>query len=1092
MQLTNGKELQHGKYRIIGILGQGGFGITYLAEQTSLGRKVAIKEFFMKEHCNRDNNTSQVSVGTIGSKDLVERFKQKFLKEARTIASFTSSNIVNVFDVFEENGTAYYVMEYLEGKSLKRLVDENGTLPEEVAVKYIRQVCNALKEVHENNMLHLDVKPANIMLDKKGNAVLIDFGISKHYDESGAQTSSAGVGISEGFAPLEQYEASSLKEFTPATDIYALGATLFFLLNGTRPPKASYIYDEGLPPMPEKLSLALRKAIEGAMQPRRKDRPQNVNEFLKLVEGEEEKKDIAVTSFAKEQDSTSLSMEHSKKTANNDNPNTEDLEVEVIEATPYIPSSSPKPEDNKKKGKWLWAIILLLLVICGALGGFILFNNGNEKERKNEKETSEQVIEEPDSAKKDSAFDASTEQAITPDTLVAQVKNVQPTPSAEQTAKLIIKGAPDGANVYVGGNYFGTTPLGETNISLGEHIIKIVKEGYETYEKRHTFNGRNTPITVNLLAKAKPQAKQSTSAKGTINGHAYVDLGLPSGIKWATCNVGASNPEGYGNYYAWGEVTTKSNYIKENNSSYGKDLGNIGGNSRYDVARKEWGSSWRLPTKAEFDELLAHCEWTWTTLNGVKGYKVKSKKNGNSIFFPAAGWHFDVVKYQGIGGYYWTYNASSKYGAYFLSLLKSKKETKSFGRENGISVRPVSGNAVSGEIHDSYAESTNKKSSADRINSHEYVDLGLPSGIKWATCNVGASKPEGYGNYYAWGETATKSRYSNDNSITYGKNVGDIGGNSQYDVARKEWGSSWRLPTKAEFDELLAYCEWTWTTLNGIKGYEVRSKKNGNSIFLPAAGWNHEKYDSFHGTAGHYWCSSPKENNAYGAYLLHILSSKKATTWHGRETGQSIRPVYGSVKSSENKGSYSQTTNKKTVTSKVNGHECVDLGLPSGIKWATCNVGASKPEGYGKYYAWGEVTTKSNYIKENNSSYGKNLGYIGGNSRYDVARKEWGSSWRLPTKEEFDELLAHCEWTWTTLNGVKGYEVRSKKNGNSIFFPAAGWHFDVVKYQGTGGYYWTYTPNTEYGAYFLFLLNNMKETRWFGRENGISVRPVCK
>ena len=892
MQLTNGKELQYGKYRIIGILGQGGFGITYLAEQTSLGRKVAIKEFFMKEHCNRDNNTSQVSVGSIGSKDLVERFKQKFLKEARTIASFTSSNIVNVFDVFEENGTAYYVMEHLEGKSLKRLVDENGTLPEEVAVKYIRQVCNALKEVHENNMLHLDVKPANIMLDKKGNAVLIDFGISKHYDESGAQTSSAGVGISEGFAPLEQYEASSLKEFTPATDIYALGATLFFLLNGTRPPKASYIYDEGLPPMSETLSLALRKAIEGAMQPRRKDRPQNVNEFLKLVE-EKEKKEIAVTSFAKEQDSTSLSMEHSKKTANNDNPNTEELEVEVIEATPYIPSSSPKPEDNKKKGKWLWAIILLLLVICGALGGFILFNNGNEKERRNEKETSEQVIEEPDSAKKDSAFDASTEQAITPDTLVAQVTVVQPTPSAEQTAKLIIKGAPDGANVYVGGNYFGTTPLGETNISLGEHIIKIVKEGYETYEKKHTFNGRNTPITVNLLAKAKPQAKQSTSPKGTINGHAYVDLGLPSGIKWATCNVGASNPEGYGNYYAWGE-------------------------------------------------------------------------------------------------------------------------------------------------------------------------------------------------------TSTKNSYSESNSITKGKDFGDIAGNPQYDVARKQWGGSWRLPTKAEIDELKSNCIWQWTKQNGVSGYKITSKKNGNSIFLPAAGWRNITYLNEQGAYGDYWSSTPDENNYNNACHLLFTSGSHGTNMYNRHGGRSVRPVSGSVKSSENKGSYSQTTNKKTVTSKVNGHECVDLGLPSGIKWATCNVGASKPEGYGNYYAWGEVATKSNYIKENNSSYGKNLGNIGGNSRYDVARKEWGSSWRLPTKEEFDELLAYCEWTWTTLNGVNGYEVRSKKNGNSIFFPAAGWHFDVVKYQGTGGYYWTYTPNTDYGAYFLFLLNNMKETRWFGRENGISVRPVCK
>ena len=182
MQLTNGTELKRGDYRIIDVLGQGGFGITYLALQVKLNRKVAIKEFFMKDLCNRDDDGSHVSVGSAGSKDLVERFKQKFLKEAGLIASFDNANIIRIHDVFEENGTAYYVMEYLEGKSLKALVDESGALPEDVAVKYIRQVAEALKEVHENNLLHLDVKPANIMLDKKGNAVLIDFGISKHYD----------------------------------------------------------------------------------------------------------------------------------------------------------------------------------------------------------------------------------------------------------------------------------------------------------------------------------------------------------------------------------------------------------------------------------------------------------------------------------------------------------------------------------------------------------------------------------------------------------------------------------------------------------------------------------------------------------------------------------------------------------------------------------------------------------------------------------------------------------------------------------------------------------------------------------------------
>ena len=284
MHLQAGSLLGGGKYKIEKVLGQGGFGITYLAEQTSLGRKVALKEFFMEGLCNRDAATSHVSVPSVGSKKLVERFKQKFIKEARMIASFDNSHIISIYDVFEENGTAYYVMEYLGGKSLSAIVNEQGIMSETLAMKYIRQVADALAEVHANNLLHLDVKPANIMLNKKGEAVLIDFGISKHYDEAGNQTSSALIGTSEGYAPIEQYEAGALDSFTPATDIYALGATLFFLLTGTRPPKASEVMNYGLPELPSGVSASVRSTIETAMQPAIAKRPQSIAEFLCLVE----------------------------------------------------------------------------------------------------------------------------------------------------------------------------------------------------------------------------------------------------------------------------------------------------------------------------------------------------------------------------------------------------------------------------------------------------------------------------------------------------------------------------------------------------------------------------------------------------------------------------------------------------------------------------------------------------------------------------------------------------------------------------------------------------------------------------------------
>ena len=284
MNLKAGSQLQGGRYRIEKVLGQGGFGITYLGVQTSLDDKVAIKEFFMKELCNRDAGTSNVSVGSVGSRELVDGFRKKFTKEARNIRKLKHHNIVSIIDVFEENGTAYYVMEYFEGGNLKELVEKHGPLDEETAVVYIRQLANALDKVHRNGLLHLDVKPANVMLNNSGEAVLIDFGISKHYDEDGAQTSSGLIGTSEGYAPLEQYEAASLKTFTAATDVYALGATLFFLLTGVRPPKASDVMNVGLPELPVNVSPEVKRAIVAAMQPAVRMRPQSVAEFMALLD----------------------------------------------------------------------------------------------------------------------------------------------------------------------------------------------------------------------------------------------------------------------------------------------------------------------------------------------------------------------------------------------------------------------------------------------------------------------------------------------------------------------------------------------------------------------------------------------------------------------------------------------------------------------------------------------------------------------------------------------------------------------------------------------------------------------------------------
>lgn len=280
MQLKQGTLLQGGKYRIEKVLGQGGFGITYIATDTRLGRQICVKEFFMKEYCNRDQDTSHVSVASEGAREQVDRYRAKFVKEARLISSMNNPHIITIFDIFEENGSAYYTMEYLGGGSLKTLVEQNGALSEHSALKYISDIAEALSYLHKQKVMHLDVKPSNIMLDSRGRAVLIDFGISKRYDHDGGQTSSTPVGISKGYAPMEQYNLSGVSTFSPETDIYSLGATLYFLLIAQSPKEANVINEEGLGELPKQISKKVRQAITHAMQPRRKDRTSSVEDFV--------------------------------------------------------------------------------------------------------------------------------------------------------------------------------------------------------------------------------------------------------------------------------------------------------------------------------------------------------------------------------------------------------------------------------------------------------------------------------------------------------------------------------------------------------------------------------------------------------------------------------------------------------------------------------------------------------------------------------------------------------------------------------------------------------------------------------------------
>ena len=284
--LQQGSTLQGGRYRIERVLGQGGFGITYLAEDCVARQKVAIKEFFMRDYCSRDESTSLVTLGTEGSRGTVERSREKFLKEAHVLTDLNHPHIIHVHESFEENGTAYYVMDYAEGGSLADLLKRKGFLFEFDATRYIVQVADALAYIHSKKKNHLDVKPANILLNDRNEAILIDFGLSKQYDAlTGGQTSTTPVGISEGYAPMEQYKQGGVSEFSPETDIYALGATFFKLLTGKTPPSAPDAFEYGVPVEELKargVSQPVIDLIVQAMEPKKKNRMKDVRLFLAL------------------------------------------------------------------------------------------------------------------------------------------------------------------------------------------------------------------------------------------------------------------------------------------------------------------------------------------------------------------------------------------------------------------------------------------------------------------------------------------------------------------------------------------------------------------------------------------------------------------------------------------------------------------------------------------------------------------------------------------------------------------------------------------------------------------------------------------
>lgn len=407
-------------------------------------------------------------------------------------------------------------------------------------------------------------------------------------------------------------------------------------------------------------------------------------------------------------------------------------------------------------------------------------------------------------------------------------------------------------------------------------------------------------------------------------------------------------------------------------------------------------------------------------------------------------------------------------------------------------------------------------------NGHAYVDLGLPSGTLWATCNVGATTPEESGDFYAWGEIDTKEGYSwstykwcdgdkcdlSNQTLTkycdrggYGKMDGKMSLEPEDDVAHVKWGGDWHIPTQAEFQELIDNCTVEWIEISdGQHAFKITGA-NGKSILMPAAGeWSNT---DFYSDEFNYWSAELASNRSKLAWTIEYLTKKSLKlSSTGRYKGFAVRPVLSE---------YKPIVHDIEAPSSYNGHDLVDLGLPSGTLWAKCNLGASSPEDYGCYYAWGESTgscegktsfSNSTYKYYNGSSYTKYTcdGVIDLEPGDDAAKTSWEGEWRMPTYSEISELINtnYTTTEWTTENGVYGQRITSIVKGfegKSIFLPAAGRYRPTLKDVGARGDYWAsqlYIDGSDYSDYACFMTVNSSRvskgsnTRYYG----CSIRPV--
>ena len=551
----------------------------------------------------------------------------------------------------------------------------------------------------------------------------------------------------------------------------------------------------------------------------------------------------------------------------------------------------------------------------------------------------------------------------------------------------------------------------------------------------------------------------------------YVDMG--DGVMWATMNVGASSPQDFGDYFAWGETTTKDNY-SWSTYSYGTEsnltkYNSADGLTRLqpgdDAATVNWGGDWRTPTEEEWAWLTNDNNCTWTKSYNPYGYTVTSRINGNSIFLPLAGYYWEQPN-SNYTGYYWSSDLSSTYLYEARMRMFDSGSTNSMTDSNrsvGRSVRPVRGMSAA---------------------SREYVELG--PGIKWATMNIGANSREEKGNYFAWGETVPKSSYSwsnyafgSETALTKYVSDSDYGTPDGYqtllpgdDAATVAWGGDWRTPTQQEWAWLMDNCSIYWTSIDGVDGVWVQSRVTGytnKGIFLPFTGFYYNS--SLQSVLqADYWSSSLLPSNPSQAYRFNAWYADgepgeegytfKGTINLGRQFGHTVRAVYmPRVNVTGLALDMSSLSLEKGSTANLTPVFTPSDVTESGVLWTSSNVGVAKVNGTGMVTAVGVGTATITATSvdggfTSSCTITVTMSYVDMGEGYLWAKTNLGAN----SPEEYGDYFAWGEIAPKTNYSQAGYTVSAynSTDGKTILDPAddavtqssdwgADWHIPTIE-----------------------------------------------